>query len=141
MSEADSKFEEINRLSAEGPLVKVRVNGNDAVALVNTGFEASVIDGDCAKSLGVEITPAGVNRRPGGELLLVTATGCHVDIEIPSVGVGLPGHPCRIGDFSREVGGKTLRAPYDVILSRDALAGKIRFVYNGIEGQFDLNKA
>ena len=135
---SDQKFEAINRLSATGPLVQVVVNGVDATALINTGFEASVIDGEFAESLGVPITPAGVNQKPDGSLFFRTATGCCVEIAIPSIGATLPSHLCRIGCFSQEIDGKTRQSPYEVILSRDALAGRLRFTYNGIEGRFSL---
>ena len=133
---SDQKFEAINRLAAEGPLVKVTVNGVAACALINTGFEASVIDGEFAESLGVPIIPAGVNQKPDGSLFFSTATGCRVDIAI--IGAILTNHPCQIGRLSKEIDGKTWQAPYKVILSRDALAGKLRFTYNGIEGRFSL---
>ena len=135
---SDQKFEAINRLAAEGPLVKVTVNGVAACALINTGFEASMIDGEFAESLGVPIKPAGVNQKPDGSLFFSTATGCRVDIAIPLIGAILTNHPCRIRRPSKEIDGKTWQAPYKVILSRDALAGRLRFTYNGIEGRFSL---
>ena len=135
---SDSKFEDINRLSAEGAQVKVKVNGKDATALINTGHEPSIIDIEFAESLGVEIIPAGPRHESDGSFRFYTATGCHVEIAIPSANCILPSHPVCTGRFSREVGGKTIRDPYDLILSRDALQS-LRFVYDGMRGRFSLD--
>ena len=115
----------------------VNVNGTEAKALINTGHEASIIDTEFAKSLDIEIIPAGPRHESDGSMRFYTANGCHAEISIPSADCILERHPFRAGRFSREVGDKTIPAPYDLILSRDALHG-LRFVYDGMRGQFSL---